>query len=83
MRWSHFCVAFVERFRSDSGGERLLGATSIDDALDALIFEQERATATELMSEMQGFVDPRTAEFFMRDSGAMPPQAPQGVASVV
>ena len=75
VRWAHFCVAFVECFRRDTHGTSVLDAGSVEDAVRALAAEQERATAAGLMAEMAGFVDGCTAEAFMRDSGAMPPEA--------
>lgn len=70
--WAHFCVAFVECFRSHDLGARLLGARSFDEALAELAAAQEVATASALMVAMADFVDPRTAEYFMRNSGAQP-----------
>ena len=37
-------------------------------ALAELAASQEAATAAHLMAEMEGFVDPGTAEYFMRES---------------
>ena len=71
VRWAHFCVAFVECFRSTDELSRLLGASSLEAAIATLRAEQERATATELMERMAGFVDASTADFFMHDSGAL------------
>ena len=71
MRWAHFCVAFVERFRRHGLGERLLHKLPIDEALAELVAAQETATAASLMEAMAGDVDPRTAEYFMRASGAL------------
>jgi hypothetical protein len=71
VRWVHFCVSFVECFRSTDELSRLLGADSLEAGIAMLRDEQERATATELMERMDGFVDPGTAAFFMRDSGAL------------
>ena len=74
VRWAHFCVAFVECFREGTSAQRLLDASNED--LDAIVAtladEQATATAEALMREMDGFVDPRTADTFMRDSGALP-----------
>jgi len=74
VRWAHFCVAFVECFRGGTSAQRLLDASNED--LDAIVAtladEQATATAEALMREMDGFVDPRTADTFMRDSGALP-----------
>ena len=44
----------------------------LNEALQLLASEQERATPAELMAAMTGYVDSRTAELFMRDSGALP-----------
>ena len=71
VRWAHFCVAFVERFRRHGLGERLLHKLPIDEALAELVAAQETATAASLMEAMAGDVDPRTAEYFMRASGAL------------
>ena len=72
VRWAHFCVAFVERFRHGTGGERLLSASySLDALLATIADEQETATAEELMTAMEGYVDPHSAAVFMEDSGAM------------
>ena len=70
VRWAHFCVAFVERFRRHGLGERLLHRLPIDEALAELVAAQEAATAPALMEAMAGLVDPSTAEYFMRGSGA-------------
>ena len=79
-RWAHFCVGFVERFRSDVDGfaaALLSPDMSERDALEALREAQEVATAEELvrqMSESDGSVrhlfSAESAEVFMRDSGA-------------
>lgn len=70
-RWAHFCVAFVECFRRGPGGARLLDpGADVDAELEALARAQETATAADLMAEMKGFVDERTASYFMADSGA-------------
>ena len=72
VRWANFCVAFVECFRSHGLGARLLGARCFEEALAELAAAQEVATAPALMAAMADFVDPRTAEYFMRGSGAQP-----------
>ena len=71
--WAHFCVAFVECFRAHGLGARLLRALPFDEALAELAACQETATAPALMAAMTDFVDPGTAEDFMRASfGAQP-----------
>jgi hypothetical protein len=74
VRWAHFCVAFVECFRTDGGARRLLLDTQVplEAALAALRAEQEQASPDDLMAAMQGHVHPSTASIFMRDSGAEP-----------
>ena len=71
--WAHFCVTFVECFRTNSLAARLLQATQFEDALTELVAAQEAATAADLMSAMAGFVDPSTAEYLMTASGAQRP----------
>jgi hypothetical protein len=71
MRWVHFCGAFVECFRSDGGAAALLDADDFEGALRRLQAEQEGATADDLMREMEGFVDGRTAAIFMEDAGVL------------
>ena len=66
--WAHFCVAFVECFRASRFGAHLLQLPRLEDALAELAASQEAATAAHLMEEMEGFVDPGTAEYFMRES---------------
>ena len=71
VRWAHFCVAFVERFRRETTEvDRLLAAADADDALRLMAAEQEQATPAALMAMMTGFVSGNTADEFMRDSGA-------------
>lgn len=41
-------------------------------ALAELVAAQEAATPAGLMAAMAGFVDPGTADYLMRDSGARP-----------
>ena len=81
VRWAHFCAAFVECFRGSGRFARLRAAASDKDACAVLAHEQEHATPAELMRAMSGFVDPHTAESFMRDSGALPPSAAPSVES--
>ena len=72
MRWVHFCGAFVECFRSDGGAAALLDAVDdFEGALRRLQAEQEGATADDLMRDMEGFVDERTAAIFMEDAGVL------------
>ncbi|KAL1510902.1 hypothetical protein AB1Y20_005733 [Prymnesium parvum] len=73
-RWAHFCVSFVERFRVEGRSAiAVLDAAEEDlpTALAAMQLAQERASAEELMREMASHVDPATASYFMRDSGAL------------
>jgi len=70
-RWCHFCVGFVERFRSRPW--RVLREPSAEAALQTLLTAQEHATADELMKSMQGLVDPATATYFATDAcGPLP-----------
>ena len=66
-------MAFVECFRASGFAARLLRAPQLEDALAELVAAQEAATVAQLMAEMDGFVDARTAEYFMRESGCLPP----------
>jgi hypothetical protein len=67
VRWAHFCVAFVECFRSRPW--RLLSEhPSAEAALQALQTAQEEATADELMASMHGFVDPKLASHMASDA---------------
>ena len=67
VRWAHFCVAFVECFRSRPW--RLLSEhPSAEAALQALQTAQEEATADELMACMHGFVDPKLASHMASDA---------------
>jgi len=67
VRWAHFCVAFVECFRTRPW--RLLSdELSMETALHTLQTAQEAATADELMACMDGYVDPTTAVHFARDA---------------
>jgi len=68
--WAHFCVAFVECFRTHGLGARLMRALSFDEALADLAASQELATAPALMTLMATYVDPRTADYLMQGSGA-------------
>jgi hypothetical protein len=70
VRWAHFCVAFVECFRTSGRGTHLIEAPTLEEALASLAVEQELAKPAQLMEEMAGFVDRSTAKYFMRDSGA-------------
>ena len=48
----------------------------IIQALAELVAAQEAATPAKLMAEMAGYVDAGTADYLMRDSGALPPCLP-------
>lgn len=71
-RWAHFCAAFVECFRNDRRRRRAcwIEELGFDETMRELTTRQETATPALLMAEMTGYVDPSTANFFMRDSGA-------------
>ena len=66
--WAHFCVCFVEVFRGCAEAEVLLATPRADEALAALQAAQERATLSELMRLMDGWVDGATGEALVADA---------------
>jgi len=91
--WAHFCVVFIHFF---GGCDELspctvetstsVGCTFFEGPLQssmaALKLAQETATAAQLMHELRTFIDPATADYFLRESLYSGPPVPDPTAEL-
>ena len=68
VHWAYFCVAFVEAHKDGEQEANMLAAATSRAGLEALQVAQERATVGELMENMKGLLDPRTAAVLEADA---------------